>query len=64
MPLPSKANDVVAERRAIQTQMVALETKRNAFLRAQADKSGAKDGFDQRMVGALKKQATKNGFNY
>jgi len=64
VPLPSKANDVAAERRAIQTQMVALETKRNAYLRAQADKSGAKNGFDQRMLGTLKKQATRNGFKY
>jgi len=54
----------VSERKDIQAKMVVLETKRNAYLRTQADKSGAKNGFDQRMVGALKKQATKNGFRY
>jgi len=44
--------------------MVCLETKRDAFLRTQADKSGASSGFDQKMVRALKKQATKDGFKY
>jgi len=54
----------VSERKDIQAKLIALETKRNAFLRTQADKSGASSGFDQKMVGALKKQAKKNGFRY
>lgn len=54
----------VAKRKEIQAKLTALETKRNAFLRTQADKSGAQNGFDQRMLGTLKKQATQNGFKY
>jgi len=54
----------VSERKDIQAKLIALETKRNAFLRAQADKSGAASGFDQKMVRALKKQAAKDGFKY
>ncbi|BCM90946.1 hypothetical protein IAD21_02809 [Abditibacteriota bacterium] len=54
----------VAQRKAIQAKLTALETKRSAFLRTEAEKSGAKDGFDQKLMGAMRGQAVKNGFKY
>lgn len=54
----------VAQRKTIQVKISDLETKRNAFLKAEAEKTGAKDGFDQKLMGAMRGQASKNGFKY
>jgi Mg-chelatase subunit ChlD len=55
----------VAQRKAIQAKLTALETKRSAFLRAEAEKTGAKDGFDQKLMGAMRSQAGgRGGFTF
>lgn len=54
----------VAQRKTIKTKLAALETKRNAFLRAQTAKTGAKNGFDQKLLGAMRSQANSSGFSF
>lgn len=51
----------VTQRKAIQAKLTELETKRNAFLRTESAKNGAKDGFDQKMLGAMRSQAAMGG---
>ena len=52
-------------REKVQKQIVELSRKRDAYIRAEQAKSGAKrDGFDEQVVEGLRKQAAKAGIDY
>ncbi len=54
----------VAQRKAIQAKLAELETKRNAYMRTQAEATGAKDGLDQKLMGSMRSQAANSGFAF
>ena len=55
----------IAERKKLKAQLAALEMQRNAFLKAELEKNGGKDGFDQKMLDTFKAQANaRGGFVY
>lgn len=55
----------IAERKKLKAQLADLETQRNAFLKAELEKNGGKDGFDQKMLDTFKQQANaRGGFVY
>ncbi len=55
----------IAERKKLKAQLTELETQRNAFLKAELEKNGGKDGFDQKMLDTFKQQANaRGGFVY
>ena len=55
----------IAERKTLKTQLAELEAQRNAFLKAELEKNGGKDGFDQKMLDTFKAQANaRGGFVY
>ena len=58
-------NAQIAQRKRLKAQLVELEAQRNAFLKAELEKNGGKDGFDQKMLDTFKSQANaRGGFVY
>ena len=56
---------LIAERKALQVEMVALDAKRAEFIKDALAKSGAKgDSFDEKVLEALREQAKKVGLEY
>ncbi|MCU0727373.1 MAG: VWA domain-containing protein [Planctomycetes bacterium] len=63
--LKAKLTKLVEERKALQQELVELDRKRAAHIKAELEKAGQKgDSFDARVLEALKEQAKRIGVTY